>query len=133
MKKSKVSIGWLVSVVLILLGCVIFISGCSSGNAPKLTTEYQAVFLDNGQVYFGKAEIGPDYITLRDVFFINSMINKETKEVRNTLVKRGNEWHRPDMMYISNAHVVFIETVSPDSQVTKLIKEQMTQKPAETK
>jgi hypothetical protein len=45
---------------------------------------------------FGKAEIGSDYITLTDVFYIQAHVNKDTKEVANILVKRGKECHSPD-------------------------------------
>lgn len=112
------------------------IQGCGSGQGgQKLSfqTESQAVFLDNGQVYFGKAEIGPDYVTLKDVFYIQSQVNQETKEVKNTLIKRGKELHGPDLMHINKTHVVFIEPISPESQVAKLIKEAMAKKPDEKK
>ena len=87
------------------------------------SSKYQAVFLTNGQVYFGKAEVGPDYVTLKDVFYIISQANQNTKEVKNTLIKRGKESHGPDLMYINKSHVVFIEPVSPESHVAKLINE----------
>lgn len=112
------------------------IQGCSSGpgsQKPSFQTEYQAVFLGNGQVFFGKVEVGPDYVTVKDVFYVVSQTNPDTKEVRNTLIKRGKELHGPDVMYISKTHIVFIEPVSPDSQVGKLIKEAKAQTPAETK
>ena len=40
-----------------------------SGTNTKLTTEYQAVLLSNGQAYFGKLEgVGSPYPVLKDVF-----------------------------------------------------------------
>lgn len=112
--------------VLLLIGFAFFLSGCgSSPGSQKINfkTEYQAVFLPNGQVYFGKVEQGVDYITLTDVFYIQSQMNKDTKEVANILVKRGKEWHNPDAMYISKGAIAMIEPVAADSQVAKLIKE----------
>ena len=116
---------------------ILIIQGCGSGpgsQKPSFQTEYQAVFLGNGQVFFGKIEVGPDYVTLKDVFYVLSQVNPENKQqVRNTLIKRGQELHGPDLMYISKNQVVFIEPVASDSQVAKLIKEAKAQKPAETK
>jgi hypothetical protein len=111
--------------VLLLIGFAFFLSGCDKAGSQKINfkTEHQAVFLPNGQVYFGKVEIGPDYITLTDVFYIQSQMNKDTKEMTNSLVKRGKEWHSPDAMYISKGAVAMIEPVAADSQVAKLIKE----------
>jgi hypothetical protein len=111
--------------ILLLIGFAFFLSGCGGAGSQKINfkTEYQAVFLPNGQVYFGKVEQGTDYITLTDVFYIQGQVNKETKEVTNILLKRGKEWHGPDAMYISKGAVAMIEPVAADSQVAKLIKE----------
>jgi hypothetical protein len=110
---------------LLLIGFALILSGCGGAGSQKINfkTEYQAVFLPNGQVYFGKVEQGTDYITLTDVFYIQGQVNKETKEVTNILLKRGKEWHGPDAMYISKGAVAMIEPVAADSQVAKLIKE----------
>jgi len=126
--------------VTFLVCCVmlfaLIIQGCKSESTfQKLSfqTEYQAVFLDNGQAFFGKGELGQDYVTLRDVFYIQSSVNPETKEIKNTLIKKGKEWHGPDMMHINRSHVVLIEPVSPDSQVARLIREVKGQTPMENK
>jgi len=95
----------------------------------KIDTEYKAVFLDNGQVFFGKLEeAGPSYILLKNVFYVQSQViqDKEKKEVRNILIKRGNELHGPDLMYINTRHVIVIEPVSTNSRVAQLINEAKT-------
>ena len=92
---------------------------------PELTTPYHAVALTNGQVYFGRIEgLDGAYTVLRDVFYIQSRVNPDTKQVANVLVKRGGEWHAPDRMIVSKQHVLLIEPVKDDSQVAKLIAEQ---------
>ena len=92
--------------------------------APALTTQYQAVLLANGNVFFGKIENpGSQFPVLRDVFYVRSQVNQETKEVRNTLVKRGSEMHAPDSMALNARHILLIEPVKPDSQLAKLIDE----------
>lgn len=91
---------------------------------PALTTPYHAVLLANGSVFFGKLEsAGTPFPVLRDVYYIRSQVNPETKQVANTLIKRGQEWHQPDAMILNAQHVVVIEPVSPQSQVAKLIEE----------
>jgi hypothetical protein len=116
--------GWLLLIVVITL--FVLIQGCNNSNVSQtlpFQTEYQAIFLDNSQVFFGKAEMGTEFVTLKDVFYIQSQVNQETKEVKSILIKRGNEWHKPDVMYINKSQVVLIEPVSAGSQVSKLIKE----------
>ncbi|MEN6475245.1 MAG: hypothetical protein ABFD81_14620 [Syntrophaceae bacterium] len=113
-------------VLALILVCMTL--GCSEKSKIVLTTEYQAVFLDNGQAFFGKLENSDSpYPLLKDVFYIQQEVNKKTKEVKNTLVKRGSEWHGPDHMYINAEHIVLIEPVSADSKVAQLIKESKAQ------
>ena len=87
------------SIVFLLLLLTVLVSGCSDkfmlpGSQDKskidFTTEYQAVFLDNGQTFFGKLEnTGSAYPLLMDVFYIQSQVNESTKEVKNILIRRG--------------------------------------------
>jgi hypothetical protein len=109
-------------------------TGCDKLN-PTLKpltfgTEYQAVFMDNGQTFFGKIEnAGTPYPLLKEVYYIQREVNKDTNEVRNILVKRGSEWHGPEYMYINAQHIVVIEPVNPTSRVAQLIKEAKSQAP----
>ena len=116
----------LVCLLLVLSGC-----GKSGGGSPafKIDSEYSAVFLDNGQVFFGKlSDIGSDYPLLKEVFYVQTQTNPETKEVRSILIKRGNEWHGPTSMRVNSKHIVIIEPVSAESKVAKLIAEAMAKK-----
>jgi hypothetical protein len=115
------------------------LAGCNSGNpspagsVPIPSTEYQAVFLDNGQVFFGRLEGGSaDYPLLRDVYDIQRQEDPAAKQVRNVLVKRGGELHGPDAMVVYSRHIVVVESVAPDSKVAQSIREAKAQKPAGT-
>ena len=114
------------SVLILFYGCNAGRDGGGGAHALKLDTEYQAVLLDSGQAYFGKVEQpGGDFILLKDVFYIQSRVDKDKKLVANVLIKRGaQEWHSPDSMLINSKHVIFIEPVSPSSKVAQLIKEE---------
>jgi hypothetical protein len=104
--------------------CVIAYQG-TRGRFPELSTPYHAVELTNGQVFFGRVDrLDADYIVLRDVFYIQSRQDPQTRAVTNILVKRGGEWHAPDRMILHRQQVQLIEPVKEDSQVAKLIAEQ---------
>ena len=93
-------------------------------NGPEITTAYAAVVLDNNQVYFGKlANAGAPYPELTDVYYIQSQVNQETKAVNSILVRRGNEVHGPDRMFLNAHHIILIEPVGPNSKVAQLIAE----------
>src|SRR5215471_7672020 len=60
--------------------------------ATTFPTQYQAVLLSNGAVYYGKlAGYGTRNPVLSDVFYIVTKTDPETKQVSNLLVKRGKE------------------------------------------
>lgn len=117
---GMVKIGVIALIVIVLLG-----GGAwwySSHKTVALTTPYQAVLLTNGSAYFGQLEgLGTPYPVLRDVFYVQSAQDPQTKAVSNILVKRGKEWHAPDRMILNANMIVLVEPVSPTSRVAQLI------------
>lgn len=116
-------------IVFALMGILLLaFSGCNE--KPGFSTDYQAVFMDNGQVFFGKiTNTGGAYPRLSEVFYIGRQASPDGKDVKSILIKRGNEWHGPEFMYLNRQHIVVIEPVSPSSRVAQLIKEAQNQKP----
>src|SRR5690606_31641384 len=119
-------------VLVILVLSLLYVSGRLDGVLGKSTTTYQAVFLTNGQVYFGKAsnEFGQS-LTLRNVYYLQvqqpiqpaaSGEGSEPKpEVK--LVKLGSEIHGPqDEMRINRDQVVFVEDLKEDGKVMQSIR-----------
>jgi len=111
----------------VLLICLSFflMTACQRTSGQlDLKSVYHVVFIDNNNAYIGKVTaVGSDYLYLSNVYYIQSEMNQETKQMSNTLVKRGQEWHKPDSMYVNVRHVVMIEPVTPGSQVAKLIEQ----------
>jgi hypothetical protein len=109
---------------LLVVVLVVALTGCYRGHhrGPEITTPYAAVLLDNGQVYYGKlTNAGSRFPELTDVYYIQNQVNQETKVVTNVLVRRGNEWHGPDRMFLNERHIIFIEPVGTNSKVAELI------------
>ena len=112
-----------------LLGGVLFALGCqrqaqTATGARIDPNRYYAVVLINSSVYFGKLEgLGTPFPVLRDVFYVQSSVNQETKAVSNVLVKRGKELHAPDMMILNEKSIVLVEPVGPESKIAQLIQE----------
>ena len=91
---------------------------------------YQAVFLSNGQVYFGSLsdEEGHQFIVLQNVFYLQvtqppqPLKQGEVPPTNINLVKLGGELHGPtDEMRINRDQVLFIEDMKSDSRVTQAI------------
>lgn len=92
--------------------------------------KYQAVFLQNGEFYFGKIQYANQTdVKLTDVYYVQKATAEQTTEEQASndleLVKLGAEVHGPqDMMLINRSQVLYIENLKSDSRVTQLINEQ---------
>lgn len=105
--------------------CAIAYRAVQRDRLPDTGTAYQAVALMNGQLFFGRLDTADGgYLVLRDVFYVQTRQNPDTKAVANVLVKRGGEAHGPDRMVINRQQVLLIEPVKGDSQIGQLIAQQ---------
>ena len=102
------------------------------------TSKDQAVFLTNGQVYFGKVSgITDQYISLTNIYYLNSQQQPDTSTKTTTtaqtsfsLVKLGCELHGPaDQMVINREQVSFWENLKTDGKVAKAITQFQSQNP----
>jgi hypothetical protein len=94
--------------------------------------EYQAVFLANDQVYFGKLELDREWVILRDIYYLQEAKDLQSATASGTqgqpeaqvrLVKLGSEVHGPkDEMYIPKDKIMFWENLKSDSRVVQTIK-----------
>lgn len=124
-------------------GWLPFLAGADDPN-PKL---YQAVFLGNQQVYFGKIKkMTRGSIVLTDIFYLQVVQEPlqgndasgqpaqqgQTTEPAINLVKIGSEIHGPtDKMVIPKTSIVFWEDLKADGTVSKAIAEFKAKKTAE--
>jgi len=124
----KKQIGW--CAVIVLLAALVACGGGEREKGPEISTPYSAVLLDTGQLYYGKlVNAGASFPELTDVYYIQSQVNQETKAVTSVLVRRGNEWHGPDRMFLNQHHIVLIEPVGTSSKVAQLIEDDKKNKP----
>ena len=121
-------IGVLIALVLMIAGYVYSQRASPSQDSSGLVSirsgEYQAIFLDNGQVYFGKLEkTQGSFYLLKDVFYLQS--NVAVEQASNlSLTKLGSEAHGPeDEMSINTEHILFIENMKNDSKVVQAIEQ----------
>lgn len=105
-------------------------AGLEQGLQPSA---YSAVFLTNGQVYFGQLKDSEStYPVLRDIYYLRlkeplqqqRAENTDTGQPELTLIKLGNELHGPiDEMKLNKDHILFIEILREDSKVVGAIKQ----------
>lgn len=84
-------------------------------------TTYQAIFLDDKQIYFGKLrDINSQFPILDDVYYVVV----EEGATAGRLVRLGEtEPHRPkNMMVINQNRILFWENLETDSQIVNTIR-----------
>jgi hypothetical protein len=137
---------WLV-VILVGLAVIWSVGAFLSGNSTNFGrlanwadfTRYQAVFLTNGQVYFGKVmDVNSQTLVLEDIYYLRSTKNLQVSEEKLgvsteadnfSLVKLGKEIHGPeDKMSINLSQVLFVENLKYDSRVVEAIREYKSKK-----
>ncbi len=100
----------------------------TSGTVLGTNTDYQAVFLTNGQVYFGKLTEGSDWMKLTDIYYLQVTQNLQQADTSTAakndiqLVKLGSELHAPqDEMHIDRDKILFWENLKDDGKVVQAI------------
>lgn len=122
---AKHVVFWGVGVVLFALAWAGY--GMFDKDFPAVAeAQWQAVFLTNNQVYFGKLEsISDSYVALSTVYYLRSSadLDKSQKDAPSlNLIKLGGELHGPeDVIYIPKSSVLFWENMKDSSRVVQTI------------
>ena len=132
-KRNKVKKIAVIALIIVLLsaGAWFFVNKSQSSGVAIDKNAYQAVFLTNGQVYFGKLKSAKgDYIELTDIYYLQvqqtvqptTAASTSTDSGQTQLVKLGNELHGPqDEMEISSKQILFWENLKTDGKVAQAI------------
>jgi hypothetical protein len=114
------------------------IGGVSNESTYIKDKQYQAVFLNGGQVYFGKIRnLNNKYLTMDNIYYLR--VNQQVQPNQSTsstsaqdisLAKLGCELHGPDdLMVLNRDQVTFWENLKDDGQVVKAISEYLKANP----
>jgi hypothetical protein len=138
-----------VVIVLVVLGVLfrdkLFNKGGDAATDSGRSSGYQAVFLTNGQVYFGKLS-GPagQYATLEDIYYLQvtqpplqgsqsqaAAQQQPQAQPQLSLVKLGQELHGPvDSMQINRDQILFFEDIKENGKVMEAIRQYQKNPPA---
>lgn len=125
-----------IAVLAIAIAFSFYVNGSGEGQYVS-TSQYQAVFLNNGQVYFGKIKtLNDHYFDVTNIFYLSTQASQPTTSDKTTsgnkfsLVKLGCELHGPeDQMIINSGQVTFWENLRNNGQVVQAISKWYQQNP----
>ena len=126
---GRLPIGGIILVIIVVVAGYFIMQQTALSGFKK---DYQAVFLTNGQVYFGQVmSENSAEVVVQDIYYLQvTRPLQQTEEGEQqpnpqgelSLVKLGNELHGPtDSMFINRDHVLFIEDLKDDSNVVQAI------------
>jgi len=138
-----ISVVFLFAITILILAAVSSLAfgkpnGVSANEFKNVdTSKLQAVFLNGGQVYFGKINsLNPQFMRVSDIYYlrVNQQVqpDQQAQQANNdiSLVKLGCELHGPtDSMVINREQVIFWENLKADGQVAKAVEEFQKQNP----
>lgn len=127
-KRTGTYVVFALFVVLLVVGACYFWRAQSE---MKQAQSYRAVFLTNGQVYFGHIiHQNTERLDLQDVYYLQMKqpLQDQQAQIANqpdlALIKLGKELHGPtDQMQIMTRNVLFVEELSSTSKVLKAIQD----------
>lgn len=127
LERSSVLLLFSIAIIILAIAALTFFSGNTESKAIKKNA-YQAVFLNNGQVYFGNIQsLSDKFIDLQNIYYLqtnnqNSSDQSSSSNNNVSLVKLGCELHAPyDQMVINRDQVIFWENLKDSGQVVKAI------------
>jgi len=122
----------LIGVAVLLIGIILTVTRSGSDNESKYvnSSDYQAVFLNNGQVYFGNIDnLTSSYVRMSNIYYLTQGSGSSTSNY--SLVKLGcQQIHDPlDEMVINRDQVTFWENLNASGKVVTSIKQFQQQNP----
>ena len=118
----------LIGIAVLLAGVVLALSrGNDTGEFSYVdNSKYQAVFLNNGQVYFGHIQtLNGNFVRMNDVYYLTQSSSSSSNSNSYTLLQLGcQQIHYPtNQMLINRDQVTFWENLNAKGQVVTKINE----------
>jgi hypothetical protein len=124
MRSEYVFTGKIVLALLLLVGTFLLVEWWDFAVPSAGAARYQAVFLANGQTYFGHYidRLGP-YVKIENAFYIQQTPSQdEQTPAESKVVRRGNELHHPTaFILVPKSAILFTEDLRSDSPVAKFM------------
>lgn len=139
-KIAQVAFLFCITVLVVAVVWFVALGGAKREASYVDKSKLQAVFLNGGQVYFGKInDLNGKFLSMSGIYYLRVNQQVQPNQSSNSsndisLVKLGCELHGPqDNMVINREQVIFWENLKDDGQVAKAVKTYQEQNPGEQK
>jgi hypothetical protein len=114
-----------VAIALVVFIAALFFTQWWDFTVPAIgRSQYQAVFLANGQTYFGRYydRFGA-YAKIEEVYYLQQVQGSDPEAAADTrIVRRGRELHEPSSrMLVPKSAILFVEDLTDASPIAKFM------------
>jgi hypothetical protein len=126
LRRVLISLGVVVLIIVVALVAAAIVRATTSSNSLASAVnpnEYQAVFLTNGQVFFGRLTVpGNDYYYLHHVYYLSSRAGTKAGQGALTIQKLTRDVHGPeDLVILSRSQVLYVENLRPNGRAAQIL------------
>lgn len=133
LRTASVALVFCIAILIVAIASLVAFGGPESESKFVDKGKMQAVFLNGGQVYFGKiSNLNDKFMRVSDIYYLRvnqtvqpdqqTATGQQTNSNDISLVKLGCELHGPqDSMVINQSQVIFWENLKDDGQVAKAV------------
>lgn len=129
---KKISLTFVYLFIVIIVCTSVFFGYKYFVNRNNYNNPYVAVFLSNGQVYFGKIVSNKNNeMVLNNVYYLKDVESGANQDVTQSITKQlsiiklGTEIHGPtDFIFINKQNILFYEELRDNSKVVETINNQ---------
>ncbi len=105
--------------VVVVLGAGIWLGVKFLGSKdPTGPSEYSAVYLSTGDIYFGKLSWFP-WLRMKNVWFLQSSVNQQNQPQLGLSALKNAFWGPVDEIYLNSKQVIFWTSLRNNSQLVQ--------------
>lgn len=129
MRRAKIMMFFLVVVLILGVGFSSYWIYTKVLTNRNDESKRQAVFLTNGQVYFGYiSRVNEQIVVLKDIYYLRTQdllqsandVSEDKKKI--SIIKLGSELHGPEnIMYLNRDQILFYENMKNESKINEAI------------
>ncbi len=122
MKKHKKLIIWSAAVVVVLAAAAVLYFSWSgnSANADFKSSQFTAVYLTTGDIYFGKMDWFP-WPRMKNVWFLQRGVDQKNQPQYGLAPFKGVFWTPIDEVYLNPKEIVFWTKIKDGSELAKAL------------
>lgn len=108
----------LIILLIILMGIIFYVYKIVNQDNENLPSDYVVVYLQNGEVYFGKIDWFP-WPSLKNVWYLQKTLDSQNQVQVGILQFKNMFWSPVDKIYLNPKQIVFWSYLKKSSELVK--------------